>query len=165
MLLLASYVLLVAVIAAGLLLAREPVALKGRAIFALNGAFVAAGAALQLLGAHFPVALWLLLSAVALLAGWVVDRIWILVHTDQDSASATVAMSLNRLLIKAKVDGRRYRLEAQPRSASINVMAWRDGIVVLNFSGDWHQNKVRLARGYLAKQFRGVLPPVVIRLP
>jgi hypothetical protein len=148
-----------------LLLAREPVALKGRTVFEVNVAFVALGSALQLFGARFPVALWLLLSTVALLAGWMVDRSWILVHTDHDKASAIVAMSLARLLVKAKVDGGRYRLEAPARSTSINVTAWPGGIVVLNFSGDWHQNKVRLARAYLAKQFRGVLPPVVIRLP
>ena len=163
--LLASYVVLLAAIAGGLLLAREPVALKGRVVLALNVAFVAVGAALQLLGAHFPVALWLSLSAVALLTGWLVDRSWMLVHTDADKAGATVAMSLARLLVKAKVDGSVYRIDAPAGSTSINVMAWPAGIVVLNFSGDWHQNKVRLARAYLSKQFRGVLPPVVIRLP
>lgn len=163
--LLASYVFLVAAVAGALRLAREPVALKGRVVSALNVAYVAVGAALQLSGAHFPVALWLSLSALALLTGWLVDRSWILVHTDQAKASATVAMSLARLLVKAQVDGRVYRIEAPARSASITVIAWPGPVVVLKFDGDWHQNKARLTRAYLAKQFRGVLPPVVIRLP
>jgi hypothetical protein len=165
LLLLASYVVLLAAVAGELLLVHEPVALKGRFVLAVNVAFVAVGAAFELLGARFPVALWLSLSAVALLAGWLVDRSWILLHTDQERASATVAMSLARLLVKATVDGRFYRMEGVARSASIGIVTWPGGIVVLNFGGDWHQNKLRLARAYLSKQFRGVLPPVVIRLP
>ena len=163
--LLASYAILVAVIAAGLLLAREPAALKGRVILALNVAFVTLGAALQFFGAHFPTAPWILLSVLALLVGWMVDRSWFLVHISQEKTMASVAMSMARLLVKTKVDRGRYSVEASGRSASIEVLGWPAGIVVLNFGGDWHHNKLRLVRAYLAKQFRGVLPPLVIRLP
>jgi len=106
----------------------------------------------QLLGARFPVALWL-----SPFSTGAADRMDCRPELDPGAhrpGQGRRNRGHERCPAARAGEGewKALRLEAPGRSASINVLGGPAGIVVLNFSGDWHQNKLRLARAYLAKQ-------------
>jgi hypothetical protein len=164
LLLIAIYAAVLVLTLAASIPSRRRILVKGRAFFILNLGFVVAGVAAELAGARFPTAPWLTLSAIALSTGWLARSRWVLLHVNRDETDAVVAKSLARVLVKARLEGGRFTLAPPARAASLQVAALPGEVAILSFAGDWHQNKARLAMAYLAKQFHGILPPIVIHL-
>ena len=158
-----SYGALIGLVVALALTARARVLLEGRVLTRLNFTFVALSGAFVLVLDRSLIATWLLLTAVLLAISWASSETWLLFGTDPERTRETIKSSFARVLVAIREDGSGYAVDAGAARLSIRISQPLGGVVLLRFFGSWQENRPRLARSYLAKQFRGVLP-VLLRI-
>lgn len=164
MVLLGMYVGLLGVGLASILIRRRPVLVKGttwvriNVVFALL--FLATGVFLQ----SGALALSVSAGAVLLAISWPARRRWWAFRTTPAQMSEIIERSLARILIPFETTGRQFALAIPAASLSIDASSPIPGLEALTFNGDWRHKKARLAGKLIAKQLRGIVPRITIRV-
>lgn len=142
---------------------RQTVLLTGRGWLRFTLIFLAI-AALVGVRDRFSLISWLALAVAALALSWGLSATWLLFKPDRQRTPGLIEEALARVLVPFRRHHEAYDLLLGPIPLSLEIGPQWPGLQVLKFHGDWHQNKARLAAALLAKQFRGVLPPLTFRV-
>jgi len=139
------------------------VLLTARSLLRLNLAFLAVAALIGVRGRGSLIA-WLGVTLVVLAISGAASGRWILFKPDAARTALLIEEALRRILVPFRKQHNTYELLIGTTPLSLEAGRHLAGLEVLKFHGDWHQNKARLVASLLAKQFRGVLPVLTLRI-
>lgn len=137
--------------------------LTGRGWLRLNLAFLAVAALVGVRDRGSLLA-WLGLATVMLALSRAAWRRWLLFKPEVGRTALLIEEALRRVLVPFRKHDDTYQLLIGSAPLSLEAGFHLPGLQVLNFDGDWNQNKPRLAAALLAKQFRGVFPILILRV-
>jgi hypothetical protein len=131
-----------------------PILLRGRSVLWLNGI---------VLGAHVllrpsPVLVWLPLFAIIFGVSWLAVDTWFIFKDDPGQLANVIETRLRRVLVEFRRDRNGYHLSFGGRPASIQFQRLLPGFQTLTFSGNWRDNKAKVAKRFLSKYGEPLVP-------
>jgi hypothetical protein len=154
MLITLAYLVVLAI--AGLCIAARhgPIVVRGRYVLSLNGIAFAAHVLLR----PTPALVWLPLFAVIFGVSWFGVQSWFVFKEDPAALANAIETRLRRVLVEFSRDQDGYQLSFGGRPASIRFRRILPGFQTLTFSGNWHDNKAKVAQRFLSKYGAPVVP-------
>jgi hypothetical protein len=131
-----------------------PILLRGRSVLWLNG--IAFGA--QVLIRPSPTLVWLPLFAIIFGVSWFGVHTWFIFKEDPANLANAIETRLRRVLVEFRRDQDGYQLSFGGRPASIRFRRVLPGFQTLTFSGNWQDNKAKVAQRFLTKYGEPVVP-------
>jgi hypothetical protein len=114
-------------------------------------------------GAHLllrpsPPLLWLPLFAVIFGVSWLGVHTWFIFKDDPAELANAIEIRLRRVLVEFDRDQKGYQFSFGGRPASIRFQQIAPRFQALTFSGNWRDNKARVAQRFLSKYGEPLFP-------
>jgi hypothetical protein len=131
-----------------------PIVLRGQSLLWFNGIALAA----HVLFRPSPALVWLPLFAVIFGVSWFGVHSWFLFKEDPAKLASAVETRLRRVLVEFSQDQNGYRLSFGGRPASIRLGRVLPGLQSLTFTGNWQDNRAKVAQRFLSKYGEPLFP-------
>jgi hypothetical protein len=155
----AAYVVLVVAASVVVLARREPTVVRGDRVFFLTALYVLLAAVVTALrGGGFSLGV-LTVSAVVLLAGWLLRSRWWVIGAESDVVAMAIEECASRLCAPSERGSGECRVMVPGGAVHLRIApAGRSTMIV--FVADAKHRKAHLFRRLLAKQYRSVTPTI-----
>jgi hypothetical protein len=137
-----------------------PILLKGRSVLWLNG--IAFGA--HLVFRPSPARVWLPLFAIIFGVSWFGVHTWFVVKEDPATLANAIETRLRRVLVEFSRDQNGYHLSFNGKPATIRFRRILPRFQALTFSGNWQDNRAKVAQRFLSKYGEPLFPRPRIRV-
>lgn len=163
-LVLSSYVILLALSAANLLARRGAVAISGRSLVRASVLLLALATVEMIVQDDGLSRAMAVIAAVVLVLSWTARRAVLVLGGDRAASRALIAAALGRVRASFHQEGDRWTITGGVRPAVLRADLLLSGALLLRFSGAWDENRPRLAAALIRKGFRAILPVLRIRI-
>jgi len=131
-----------------------PIVVRGRSVVWFNGIAFAAHVLLR----PSPALVWLPLFAVIFGVSWFGVQSWFVFKEDPAALANAIETRLRRVLVEFSRDQSGYRLSFGGKPASIRFRRVLPGLQSLTFSGNWQDNRAKVAQRFLSKYGEPLFP-------
>src|ERR1700736_2129782 len=131
-----------------------PIVLRGRRLVWLNGSPFAA----HLQCRPFPAQAWVPILAVIFVGSWFGVHTWFIFKEDPAKLANAIESRLRRVLVEFSHDQNGYQLSFGGRPATIRLHRILPRFQALTFSGNWQDNKAKVAQRFLSKYGEPLFP-------
>jgi hypothetical protein len=131
-----------------------PIVLRGRNLLWFNGIAFTAHVLLR----PSPALVWLPLFAVIFGVSWFGVNSWFVFKEDPSALANAVETRLRRVLVEFSRDQNGYHLSFGGKPASIRFRRVLPGLQSLTFTGNWQDNRAKVAQRFLSKYGEPLFP-------
>ena len=149
-----AYLAVLAIGALCIALRHGPIVLRGRSLLWLNGIVFG----LHLLFRPSPELLWLPLYAIIFGVSWLGVHTWFIFKEDPATLANAIESRLRRVLVEFTRDQNGYHLSFSSKPATIRLRRIAPRFQALTFSGNWRDNKAKVAQRFLSKYGEPLFP-------
>src|ERR1700736_2231904 len=149
-----AYLAVLAIGALCLAARHGPIVLRGRRLVWLNGVVFAA----HLLFRPFPAQVWVPIFAVIFVGSWFGVHTWFIFKEDPAKLANAIESRLRRGRAEFSHDQNAYQLSVGGRPATICLHRILPRFQALTFSGNWQDNKAKVAPRFLSKYGEPLFP-------
>ena len=131
-----------------------PIVVRGRSVLWLNAVVFGA----HVLFRPFPAQVWLPIFAVIFGGSWLAVHTWFIFKEDPAELANAIENRLRRVLVEFTRDKDGYRLSFSGKTATIRLRRILPWFQALTFSGNWQDNRARVAQHFLSKYGEPLFP-------
>jgi hypothetical protein len=149
-----AYLALLAIGALCIAARHGPIVLRGRSVLWLNGVVFAA----NVLFRPSPAQVWLPIFAIIFGGSWLLVHTWFIFKEDPATLANAVESRLRRVLVEFSRDQNGYHLSFSGKAATIRFRRILPRFQALTFSGNWQDNRAKVAQRFLSKYGEPLFP-------